>query len=622
MTTNKSKDIKPPYTNINRADNIVISTIVIAEAIKQRHLNITNYVFKQSDTLDKLIELGLFYEVKKRINGKLTTYWELELEPMKYLLKGLNIKQTANIKTFINQVESEFKQHKLANTSVIETLVVKDQQVMASSLDIADRFKVDHAMIIQIIKTNKHKFNQKPKQTFIQDFIQDSNYRLSYQMTKDGFIFLAASFTGKQELKDQYIAAFNYTEQRLQRSLVVIDNQTTNNLKTIEFNGIKMDIIGQDGDFYLTGAQIAEALEYSDRRAILKIYRKNKELLDEYSGVVKMDTPEGGTQETRIFNEEGCMLIAMKSNKPKAIEFQKWAVKVLKQQRYQKQSIPAQDKPLAYQADNLANQGTPIALKQHASGIYINSTYLAKLLKQSHSDIVAQVKALIRQRTDLPELHYALNIKKIQDGYLLGNTALFCLKLNHSNDAIYQKLRIFESFANIEKRLIITLESRVGKIKDYLDFEQFNVLNEMSHSVHQISKQINKNPSLIKTQIGQIKPILKQLQSTYNTGENKKSNDVLLFNSIGIVLGMLDIIENNNLDHQLNNLLGQLNDFKKKTTELSKKAISKHGDCETVLKIIKQLGKHPDNTNMHTVPYSDKSIDEVQLNFGDIRSIK
>ena len=97
------------------------------------------------------------------------------------------------------------------------------------------------------------------------------------------------------------------------------------------FNGTKIQVINKDGDYWITNRQIAEALEYDDKRAISKIYNRNKELLSDYSGVVNLTTSAGGAQHTRVFNQEGVMLIAMKSHQKKAIEFQKWAVKVLKE---------------------------------------------------------------------------------------------------------------------------------------------------------------------------------------------------------------------------------------------------------------------------------------------------
>lgn len=100
-----------------------------------------------------------------------------------------------------------------------------------------------------------------------------------------------------------------------------------------DFNGHAMTIIPHNNDFYLSTEQIAQALEYQHKDSIVVIYNRHKELLEDYSVTIKLIGTDGKRYKQRVFNEEGVMLIAMKSNQPKAISFQKWAVKVLKQHR-------------------------------------------------------------------------------------------------------------------------------------------------------------------------------------------------------------------------------------------------------------------------------------------------
>lgn len=101
-----------------------------------------------------------------------------------------------------------------------------------------------------------------------------------------------------------------------------------------DFNGRKIKVIHHHQDYWLNADQIGQALGYGKaRRSINNIYNRNKALLDDYSTVIKMMTV-GKMREVRIFNEEGVMLITMKSQQPKVVSFQKWAVKILKQHRH------------------------------------------------------------------------------------------------------------------------------------------------------------------------------------------------------------------------------------------------------------------------------------------------
>lgn len=105
-----------------------------------------------------------------------------------------------------------------------------------------------------------------------------------------------------------------------------------------QFDGHPLDMVRHADDAWMTAEQIGEALEYSfAREAIMKIYERNAEELDDYTCVVNLTTQaeNGVTQnrQIRVFNEEGVMLICMWSKQPKAKAFRQWAVAVLKKHR-------------------------------------------------------------------------------------------------------------------------------------------------------------------------------------------------------------------------------------------------------------------------------------------------
>jgi len=139
-----------------------------------------------------------------------------------------------------------------------------------------------------------------------------------------------------------------------------------------EFNGHPLEIIQHQDQVWFNKEQIGEALGYADpRKSINKIYQRNKDELDEYSAEVKQSSggvklsPPGGEQTTRIFNEEGVMLLTMLSRQPKAAEFRRWAVKVLKAYRHSEPVAPVIDDSLMVISKDamIAQQSTIIEIQ-------------------------------------------------------------------------------------------------------------------------------------------------------------------------------------------------------------------------------------------------------------------
>ena len=101
------------------------------------------------------------------------------------------------------------------------------------------------------------------------------------------------------------------------------------------FNNHIFDLVEKDNDLWFTGEQIGIALEYKNPRdAILDIYSRNKDELDEYSVTLKLRATDGKKYKTRVFNEKGVMLITMFSRQRKAKIFRRWAVDILNAYRH------------------------------------------------------------------------------------------------------------------------------------------------------------------------------------------------------------------------------------------------------------------------------------------------
>lgn len=106
-------------------------------------------------------------------------------------------------------------------------------------------------------------------------------------------------------------------------------------VKSENFGEMKCDFYkNENGEIFVTRTQIGQALGYnSPKVAIAKIHNRNKERMDKFSRVVKLVTPDGGTQETYLYNAKGIYEICRYSNQPKANDFYDWVYDVLESVR-------------------------------------------------------------------------------------------------------------------------------------------------------------------------------------------------------------------------------------------------------------------------------------------------
>ncbi|MBS6474843.1 MAG: Bro-N domain-containing protein [Clostridiales bacterium] len=106
-------------------------------------------------------------------------------------------------------------------------------------------------------------------------------------------------------------------------------------IKSAKFGEVQADIYQRNNEPYMTTEQLGECLGYSHpKQAISKILERNDYLKNsDFSGVVKMGTPDGGTQNTRVFTEDGIYEITMLAKTDKAREFRTWIRGILKSLR-------------------------------------------------------------------------------------------------------------------------------------------------------------------------------------------------------------------------------------------------------------------------------------------------
>lgn len=105
-------------------------------------------------------------------------------------------------------------------------------------------------------------------------------------------------------------------------------------VKSEQFGNVQCDFWrNENGDVFMTIAQLAQALGYASKSGIENIISRNEYLKDpEFSSTHKLWVGDS-EQETRIFSEDGIYEVTMLSRTKVAREFRAWVRKVLKSLR-------------------------------------------------------------------------------------------------------------------------------------------------------------------------------------------------------------------------------------------------------------------------------------------------
>ena len=165
-----------------------------------------------------------------------------------------------------------------------ELVIMKDQQAVTTSLQVAEVFGKNHRDVLRTIDDLKdvRNFTQ-----MFSDGIEPDSYgrdRRIYYMNRDGFTLLAMGFTGKKALgfKLKYIEAFNNMEEAIKEEHIQLPSDPMKVLELIfEANkntDKKVERIDKDVK-YLKDNQRLDQTEYS------YISRKVSNKVNEYSQV-------------------------------------------------------------------------------------------------------------------------------------------------------------------------------------------------------------------------------------------------------------------------------------------------------------------------------------------------
>ncbi|ENR0732164.1 Rha family transcriptional regulator [Escherichia coli] len=105
-------------------------------------------------------------------------------------------------------------------------IAIVDGQAVTSSLAVANFFSKRHDDVLKKIRTLECSASFTARNFSVSDYTDCTGRKLScYQITRDGFAFLAMGFTGKRaaQFKEAYINAFNQMEKQLSKPAVPSD---------------------------------------------------------------------------------------------------------------------------------------------------------------------------------------------------------------------------------------------------------------------------------------------------------------------------------------------------------------------------------------------------------------
>lgn len=168
-----------------------------------------------------------------------------------------------------------------------ELVIMKDQQAVTTSLQVAEAFDKNHYDVLDAIQTKINTMeNPRLLNMFVESTYVASNGKQNkmYYINRDGFTFIAMGFTGRKadEFKFKYIDAFNRMEKVIKEERIQLPSDPMKVLELIfEANkntDKKVERIDKDVD-YLKNNQRLDQTEYS------YISRKVSNKVNEYSQV-------------------------------------------------------------------------------------------------------------------------------------------------------------------------------------------------------------------------------------------------------------------------------------------------------------------------------------------------
>lgn len=159
-----------------------------------------------------------------------------------------------------------------------------------------------------------------------------------------------------------------------------------------QFNSVLCDVWkNEQNEIFMTREQIGQALEYADpNNSIMKMHTRNKARLDKFSGRVKLSHPNGGMQETTIYNARGIYEIIRFSKQSKADEFYDFVYELLEKLR-KGELIVIQNEPSYMIQDPVERAKRWIEEREEFEENKVYSDYAKRILNSTGTVNISQI---------------------------------------------------------------------------------------------------------------------------------------------------------------------------------------------------------------------------------------
>ncbi len=236
------------------------------------------------------------------------------------------------------------------------------------------------------------------------------------------------------------------------------------------FEGQEIDFIERENKIWITARAIAKGLGIH-KDNILQIYYNNKDLLNPYSTTMKISSPQGTQQNTRVFDKVGFIGICMRSKSPRALPFQQWTLNIIEE--IENKGYYISDKFLRDYANNRIMELLKDLFRKQERHIsfFKNAKEEFKLIKSELNEIDEKLQ-VIENKKNLKSIieseeksNLKLIIKRLQQ--LPSITAKELTKeLNMSRSTIYNYLNELQTQNLIEFDFLKT-KTRGRPVKKY-----------------------------------------------------------------------------------------------------------------------------------------------------------
>ncbi len=234
---------------------------------------------------------------------------------------------------------------------------------------------------------------------------------------------------------------------------------------TVAFGDQSLAIIDHAGQPWLSAADLARALEYSDSGKVSRVYRTHAtEFTDAMSATITVRPavrPESGRTgvptETRIFSPRGCHLIAMFAGTPRAAAFRRWVLDVLEGLAMPKAAPPALT-AASLRSAILAEGSAAVALPAvvQAALDAKAATFAVEMLELSRQHLARRIAHSATSGYPKPTLDTAAALEAIDD------TTLGDVLLPQATAQLRMVRMLARGFANVAADTLADIDARYG----------------------------------------------------------------------------------------------------------------------------------------------------------------